>query len=170
MWRTSFAASILWMLGAPNASACITDAGLRGIVFDQPPADAPSDALILDVTFDDVSDDMPIDATLKARVRRVVRGDYRSDYIRVEIPNSSCDRPFLFGTEGLIVGRFQTGFQLVKINIFHEGRYSTVISRFGSEGTRLVPISETLQDRHRRGGAVPFAPRDGYEQRDTDAN
>jgi hypothetical protein len=170
MWRMVFAASILWMLGVPGASACITDAGLRGIVFDRPPAVVPDDALILDVTFADIADDTPVDATLKARVRSVIRGDYRGDFVRIEIPNSSCDRPFLFGTEGLIVGRFQTGFHLVKFNIFHEGRYSTVTTRFGSGATRLVPMSETLQDRYRRGGAVPFAPLDRYEQRDPNAD
>lgn len=92
MWRAGIAATVLWA-SASIASACIADAGLTGIVFDQPPEDAPDDALILAVSFADLADDTPIDDVLKARVTNVIQGDYRSDYVPVEIPSDSCARP-----------------------------------------------------------------------------
>lgn len=155
---------MLWA-SASIASACIADAGLTGIVFDQPPEDAPDDALILAVSFADLADDTPIDDVLKARVTNVIQGDYRSDYVPVEIPSDSCARPFLFGTEGIVVGYIRTGLHQRKMRLFYEGRYFTTTFTFGASRTRLVPMTESLQNRYRRGGPVPFAPQDRVEPR-----
>jgi hypothetical protein len=121
--RALINAAIAWIALTTAAHACLGTNLHRGVVFDEIPWNAPSNAIVLRVEFDraDVRrlagpratdparewllmEKVPVDA----RVIEVVRGAYDHPTVRVVIGGSSCDSPFIFGRSGLIVGAFIT--------------------------------------------------------------
>lgn len=106
MWRAAVLACGLWTALAPPAGACLVDTALEGIAYyDAVPPNLADDQLALDVEFDEDEVDR-LNGVVTAQVRRVLHGAYTSDTVRVVLDNSSCTRSFLFGHEGIIVGRF----------------------------------------------------------------
>lgn len=123
MWRRLTTAILAWFALTSAAHACLGTNLHRGVVFDEIPWNVAPDAIVLRVEFDraDVRrlvGPHPRDpmregllmetVAVDARVIEVVRGDYDQPSVRVAIGGSSCDSPFIFGSNGLIVGSFVT--------------------------------------------------------------
>jgi hypothetical protein len=151
------ALAFVWM--AEPATACTVDAGWHGVVFDRVPDDLPANVIVLDVAFDEASEQEPegFSRIVEARVRSVVRGEFPDEIVRVALPNDTCTKPFLFGTEGLIVGELRQGYSSFDFG----GRRL----RTGHAGTWFEPTTESLQSRYDRGGPVPFAPTESVRPR-----
>lgn len=157
MWR-AYALAIAIACAAPAAFACEDPYNIDGIVYDDVPADTPSSALILDVEFEPDAVAQWRGGIIEARVRRVVQGDFTGDRVRVGIVNNSCLYPFVYGTEGLIIGEMREGFEefSVEASVYPTGERVTRQWRTGFEGIWFQPIGESLAERRDRTGIDPI--------------
>lgn len=153
-------AAALWAMTPAPALACEDPDNIRGIIHEAVPPGTPPSTIVLDVEFD--PDDIAAwqGGPLMARVRRVVQGDYDKDFVRVGLIHSSCAYPFIFGTEGLIIGTFREGVEIsvVEARRWPDGARIFSELRFGFEGNWFNPLSESIGERRRRTGTDPLAP------------
>ncbi len=152
MWRLCLFVGAAWLIGLSTSFACEDPDNIRGIIYDAVPPGTPPSAIVLDVEFEPAALERWQGGPIEARVRRVVQGDFNGNYVRVGLINSSCLYPFIFGTEGLIIGRMREGFEVFSA----EGRAypsgERVISewRLGFEGVWFQPIGESIRERRER--------------------
>ncbi len=148
MWRAITLALSIACSSVP-VWACEDPYNIQGLIYDDIPAGTPPSALVLDVVFEETTDRGP----LTARVRRVVQGEYHEPTIRIGGLNSSCDYPFIFGREGLIIGDLREG---VESQSYGPQDHSLVLT-WGLEGTWFRPLKESVAERRDRTGVDPFA-------------
>jgi hypothetical protein len=116
-----------------------------------PPDTSPS-PIVLNVEFEPAAIEQWQGGIIEARVRSVVQGDFEGDHVRVGMINSSCLYPFIFGTEGLIIGRMREGFEVISAEgrAYPSGERVTSEWRFGFEGVWFQPIGESIRERRER--------------------
>lgn len=153
MWRAPSLAVAL-ACSATSALACEDPYNIDGIVYDDIPANTPSSALILDVEFEPAALENWHGGVIEARVRRVVQGTFTGDRVRVGIINSSCLWPFVYGTEGLIIGQMRESFESWTVNGVRWPDLTPVTSeiRMGFEGVWFQPKGESIRERRERTG------------------
>lgn len=153
-----------WFALCGTALACLGSNLHHGIVYDDVPASTPADAVVLDVVFDQTAyDRLTWPPIIEAHVRRVVRGHYGNETVRVWLNESSCDSPFVFGIEGLIIGTLHNGPQVDEDSDVAR-LFGYPIVR-GEEGVWFDPISEMVDHRIRRRGIVGDFDSDGRVDR-----
>lgn len=157
MWR-ALALAVALACSAANAFACEDPYNIDGIVYYDVPAGTPSSALILDVEFEPATIESWRGGIIEARVRHVVQGNFTGDRVRVGIINSSCLYPFVYGTEGLIIGEMREGFESWTVNALRwpDMTPSTREMRLGFEGVWFQPKGESLAERCDRTGVDPI--------------
>ncbi|MBI3439638.1 MAG: hypothetical protein HY054_13515 [Proteobacteria bacterium] len=141
------------VIAAP-AKACIVSDGYTGILFDDVPADAAPNDVVLDVDFSwqAVREGRFPDAVVTAHVRRVIRGEFHGNTVRVGLGNSSCDYAFIFGRRGFLIGHFVTPDKgRVGVEALLPNGESLVFA-WPFRETVFVPRSETVAARRRRTG------------------
>jgi hypothetical protein len=159
MLRALMAACALWLVAPSDALSCIAPGFFRGVVFETPPPDTPPNALILEVTFE--ADQLSRDGAMTARVNRVVRGEYDRDTVLVALSDWSCDAPFVFGMQGLIIGYIVTPDEArvrddqVRVQGGHAllqpyGEGARPIRTWPRGETIFVPMSESVSARRAR--------------------
>ena len=160
MLRALMMGGALWAMAAAPGLACEDPDNIRGIIHQAVPPDTPPSMMVLDVEFD--RDDIAAwrGGPLMARVRRVVQGDYHQESVRVGLINSSCLYPFIFGTEGLIIGTFREGVEVIAVEArrWPDGASVSSEIRLGFEGAWFSPLSESIAERRRRAEKDPLSP------------
>ncbi|MBX3428627.1 MAG: hypothetical protein KF779_03480 [Hyphomonadaceae bacterium] len=153
MWR-AFALAVAIACSATSSLACEDPYNIDGIVYDAVPADTPSSALVLDVEFDPAVVAHWRGGIIEARVRRVVQGDFTGERVRVGIMNNSCLWPFIYGTQGLIIGEMREGFEefTTEARAYPSGERRTHQWRIGFEGVWFQPKGESIYERRERTG------------------
>jgi hypothetical protein len=149
------------VIAAP-ANACIVSDGYTGILFNDIPADAVADDVVLDVEFSwqAVRESRVVSAVVTAHVKRVVRGEFSGRTVRVGLGDSSCDYPFIFGRSGLLIGHMVTPeegqalYDRADWPVFNGERLQFA---WPFQKTVFVPMTETVRHRRERTGQVRWS-------------
>lgn len=152
MWRLCLFISAAWIIGLGASFACEDPDNIGGIIYETVPPETAHSAIVLDVEFEPATVESWRGGPIEARVRHVIQGDFEGDRVRVGLITSSCLYPFIFGTEGLIIGHMREGFEVIpyEARAYPSGERVTSEWRWGFEGVWFNPISESIADRRRR--------------------
>ena len=146
MLRLCLIVGAAWIVGLGTSFACENPDNISGIIYEAAPPETPPDALVLDVEFEPAIIQQWRGGIIEARVRRVVQGEFGGDHVRVGLMTSSCLYPFVFGTEGLIIGRMREGFEVFSAEgvSYPSGERVTSEWHMGFEGIWLQPRVESM--------------------------
>ncbi len=154
MWRLCLLIGAAWITGFGTSFACEDPDNIQGIIYESAPADTPPTAVVLEVEFERAVIEQWRGGIIEARVQRVVQGDFNGDRVRVGLMSSSCLYPFMYGTEGLIIGRMREGFEVFSAEgvSYPSGERVTSEWRMGFEGVWFQPKAESMRERRERTG------------------
>ncbi|MGH6952039.1 MAG: hypothetical protein ACREH4_14335 [Vitreimonas sp.] len=140
------------MIGLGTSFACEDPDNIHGIIYEAIPVDTSPSAIVLDVEFEAAAIERWQGGPIEARVRRVVQGDFEGGRVRIGLINSSCLYPFIFGTEGLIIGHMREGFEVFSAEgrAYPSGERVTSEWRLGFEGIWFQPIGQSVLERRER--------------------
>ena len=152
MWRALILGLAAWIASASASFSCEDHDNIQGILYDTVPPNTSPSAIILDVVFEPEVRAQWRGGPIEARVRRVVQGDFTGDHVRVGIMNDSCLYPFVFGAEGLIIGRMREGFEVLTLQgrSYPSGEQTMSEVRLGFDGSWFQPIQESIRERRER--------------------
>lgn len=150
MWRLCLFIGAAWIIGISTSFACENPDNIDGIIYEAVPPDTPLSAIVLDV--ERATIEQWQGGIIEARVRRVVQSDFEGDRVRVGLITSNCLYPFIFGTEGLIIGRIREGFETFSSEgrAYPSGERVTSEWRMGFDGVWFQPTAQSIHERSGR--------------------